>query len=335
MAQPPLNGDDDEGGLRAEPRRPAGGPRPPRTEAFEPATRLASRRHRLRPFAVAAAALLFAGLVWYAFDQRDASMRDAPPPLIAADSTPMKTLPKEPGGMDVPHRDKTVYDALGGSGTAPSSEPERAPVERLLPPPEEPILPEPSDDEAALADAGEAMAPDQMPDQATGLPAEPQASVPPEPEPAPAAPEPAAPAPATPAPTPAPQAVKPTPAPVETPKPVDVPKPVETPKPVEPPKAPDLRDVRTGADATAGIAGWKVQLGAFSDEAAARKGWDTLRARNKELVAGLQPAIVPVKVKDKGTLYRLQAGPLADGGAAKALCERFAKAKLACFPVAP
>jgi cell division septation protein DedD len=45
--------------------------------------------------------------------------------------------------------------------------------------------------------------------------------------------------------------------------------------------------------------------------------------------------IVPVKVKDKGTLYRLQAGPLADGAAAKALCGRFAQAKLACFPVAP
>lgn len=348
MPQPPLNGDD-EGGLRAEPRRPAAGPRPPRDDDFEPAGHVPlPRRHRLRPVAVAAALILFGGLVWYAFDQRDVSMRDAPPPLITADQTPMKSLPKDPGGMEVPHRDKTVYEALGG-GTDTGSEPERAPVERLMPPPEDPILPEP-DEGALVAEAPEAAQPE------TAQPGGAPAATPEQPAvqevPAPAAPVPAAPQPQ--APVEMPKPVEPAPAPVETPKPVEQAKPApeapkpaeppkpaeqakpaEAPKPVEPPKAPDLRDVRTGADATASLAGWKVQLGAFGDEAGARKGWDTLRTRNKELVAGLQPVIVPVKVKDKGTLYRLQAGPLADGATAKALCGRFAQAKLACFPVAP
>lgn len=338
MPQPPLNGDD-EGGLRAEPRRPAAGPRPPRDDDFEPAGHVPlPRRHRLRPVAVAAALILFGGLVWYAFDQRDVSMRDAPPPLITADQTPMKSLPKDPGGMEVPHRDKTVYDALGG-GTETGTEPERAPVERLMPPPEDPILPEP-DEGALVAEAPDAagqevaQAQNQTPEQPAVQEAPAQAA------PVPAQPQPQAPA-ETPKPVeqakPAPEVPKPVePArPVEPAKPVEQTKPAEAPKPVEPPKSPDLRDVRTGADATASLAGWKVQLGAFGDEAGARKGWDTLRTRNKELVAGLQPVIVPVKVKDKGTLYRLQAGPLADGAAAKALCGRFAQAKLACFPVAP
>lgn len=68
---------------------------------------------------------------------------------------------------------------------------------------------------------------------------------------------------------------------------------------------------------------WRIQLGAFSTEANARRAWDGLRAR----LPGLQPSFVRA-----GAVFRLQAGPLASRAAAEQSC---AAARQACFPVAP
>ena len=74
--------------------------------------------------------------------------------------------------------------------------------------------------------------------------------------------------------------------------------------------------------ATAG-GGWRVQLGAFSSEANARRAWTGIGGR----LGGLQPAYVRA-----GTLIRLQAGPLPNRAAAERACAALAGA--ACFPVA-
>lgn len=76
-------------------------------------------------------------------------------------------------------------------------------------------------------------------------------------------------------------------------------------------------------------AGWRVQLGAFSNTANARKAWDGLRAKAGGL-AGLQPVFVPA-----GAVTRLQAGPLASRAAADRACGAAKAAGSACFPVAP
>jgi len=57
-------------------------------------------------------------------------------PLIKADDKPIKTKPgpEERGGMEVPNRDKLVYERMGSSESEPQSE-------RLLPPPETPQPP--------------------------------------------------------------------------------------------------------------------------------------------------------------------------------------------------
>ena len=55
-------------------------------------------------------------------------------PLIRADRGPVKVRPISPGGMEVPDRDKLVYDRMQGNG-------ERPQVERLLPAPETPLPP--------------------------------------------------------------------------------------------------------------------------------------------------------------------------------------------------
>lgn len=56
-------------------------------------------------------------------------------PLIRAEDTPTKMRPEEPGGMAIPNQDKVIYEALGEGGDSVER------VERLLPPPDEPLPP--------------------------------------------------------------------------------------------------------------------------------------------------------------------------------------------------
>jgi outer membrane biosynthesis protein TonB len=91
-----------------------------------------------RPRRVLATALallvmgLFGGGLWFAYVQgtRHAGGGDAASgsvPLIRADERPTKVKPEKPGGMDIPDRDKLIYN------------PTRPVVEHLLPPPEKPL----------------------------------------------------------------------------------------------------------------------------------------------------------------------------------------------------
>ncbi|HEY7809561.1 MAG TPA: SPOR domain-containing protein [Allosphingosinicella sp.] len=75
--------------------------------------------------------------------------------------------------------------------------------------------------------------------------------------------------------------------------------------------------------------GWRVQLGAFSNAANAKRAWAGLRAKAGYLAA-LQPAFVPA-----GAVTRLQAGPLPNRAAADRACAAAKAAGSACFAVAP
>jgi hypothetical protein len=84
--------------------------------------------------------LVFAGGLWFAYHQGlrhgGGSTGAADVPLIRADERPTKVKPENPGGMEVPDRDKLIYTQ------------KRATVEHLLPPPEKP-MPRPSAASAA------------------------------------------------------------------------------------------------------------------------------------------------------------------------------------------
>ena len=73
----------------------------------------------------------FAGGLWFAYQQGlrhgGALTAAADVPLIRADERPTKVKPENPGGMEVPDRDKLIYTQ------------KRAAVEHLLPPPEKPM----------------------------------------------------------------------------------------------------------------------------------------------------------------------------------------------------
>ncbi|MGZ8337201.1 MAG: SPOR domain-containing protein [Allosphingosinicella sp.] len=105
-----------------------------------------------------------------------------------------------------------------------------------------------------------------------------------------------------------------------------------TPVPVPPtrpgaaPAAPVTPTARPApAPTPAAAAGrWRVQLGAFSSEANARRAWSAVAGR----VPNLQPSFVRA-----GNLVRLQVGPLGSRAAAERTCA--ALSGQACFPVAP
>lgn len=87
--------------------------------------------------------------------------------------------------------------------------------------------------------------------------------------------------------------------------------------------APKDGDAREG-DAVAD--GWRVQLGAYANEAAARTAWATLVSQSASILEGKKPVYSP-----KGRLVRLQVGPYPDKGKARDLCARLSAAGRPCF----
>jgi TPR repeat protein len=85
---------------------------------------------------------------------------------------------------------------------------------------------------------------------------------------------------------------------------------------------------RPAPAAAAAAGGWRVQLGAFSGAANARRAWDMLRSKGG--FGGLQPILAQA-----GPVTRLQAGPLPNRAAADRVCAAAKAAGSACFPVAP
>ncbi len=81
------------------------------------------------------AAAVVGGIVtWLVTGNGDRTTAANNPPLIKADEKPIKVYPENPGGLDVPNRDKLVYSRLKEGS-------EKGEVERLSPAPEEPLAP--------------------------------------------------------------------------------------------------------------------------------------------------------------------------------------------------
>lgn len=92
----------------------------------------------------------------------------------------------------------------------------------------------------------------------------------------------------------------------------------------------DIPQPRAAAPApnTASGGEWRIQLGAFSQEARAREAWTTLRREYPAIVSGLEPAYAA-----SGAMVRLQAGRFANPGDANAVCQRLRDSGRPCFAV--
>lgn len=91
------------------------------------------RRRPIVVLAIVALIVVFAGVVFFAYKQGLKQGAQDNPPVIRADDTPTKVAPTNPGGIEIPHQDKTVYDRISGD-KSPGQD-----TEHLLPSPEEPM----------------------------------------------------------------------------------------------------------------------------------------------------------------------------------------------------
>lgn len=282
-----------------------------------------SRRGRLLPVVLVLAAIgAFIGLVWWAYQSANRTETPAELPVVEAEPGDPKVRPESEGGMTVPNQDKLIYQELGQAGGQDADGP---PVERLLPPPEEPLEPPappaPEPTETAADTSG--LTPPPPPQEIS--PTLPPAGEEP-PEQADASPGQAAEAPAptgdaaTEQTVEAEQAAEP--APEAEPE-------QQAAAPVAPPAEPE-----PSPPAAAGT-GFRIQLAALKSEADAQQAWARLQKAHPDLLGGLRPTIQRADLGEQGVFYRVQAGALPSREAAAALCEKLKAKNQACLVVKP
>jgi len=311
---------------------------------FEPVEHAAPKPRR-RGLKLVIALLVLGGIAgagWVVYGERLMAMvgsGDGEVPLIHAETGPVKVRPENPGGLQVPNRDKLVYNRLSGS------EDGVPPVERLLPRPESPKpmpMPKvgendpPADATAdhpktarvpSLADVKSVTPPPPAPPPAAGATRAPiklsggnqPLSLRKGSEPAATA---AAPAPAA-QPKPKVSAAPPPPpaAPQTSAKTTEIAK--AAPVPSAPAAAPDNKVFR-------------VQLAAARTPEAARAEWDRVRRKNLDLLGDLGLTVTKVDLgPKKGVFYRLRVGPLANDADARKLCGELAKRRIGCLVIKP
>lgn len=140
-------------GERAEPDEAAG------PLDFEPVVLRPRRRRSALMLSLSALVLMAAGAGagWYAFENLLGTEDPFDVPLIRADAGPIKVRPAEAGGMEVPHRDKLVYERLLGTEPDPREERLMPPAESPLAVPVPPAGPREAQAAPEVADAGESV----------------------------------------------------------------------------------------------------------------------------------------------------------------------------------
>jgi hypothetical protein len=63
--------------------------------------------------AVTLAVVILVGVVWATYPDSDSAGPDQAVPIVRADAGEFKTAPDDPGGMQIAHRDSTVFGAMG------------------------------------------------------------------------------------------------------------------------------------------------------------------------------------------------------------------------------
>lgn len=280
----------------------------------------------------------FFALAYYAYQFGSKPVDTSQLQVVKADATPYKEKPEDPGGMEVPNMDKTVYDSI--SGNQKDNLPK---VERILPSPEEPINPNgvvyksvidegvdaapktvTNSHEALLANKGmenkEIMPVVVKPKAAdkTEIVAKTEA----EPE--------------------VKQEAEKASEPVEESEvtaeaPTTVTQKDKSSAKLKPISEADLKTVpeatpaKAPTPAKAVSARYKVQLGAYRSEADAAKEWNRLNRKFPDELKDLQYFVERKDLGAKGIFYRLQAGPFDDSAAARLTCSKLVASNQGCF----
>lgn len=267
---------------------------------------------RWAAIAIAGGAVIgFGGIVAYGYLSYADRHALAPAPLVTADPRPARTKPENDGGLDIPHKNIAVF----GAGQRSAEEGARRGTETLLPLPEAP-LPRPVPSPTAQAVPVSA-----RPDgavQTASVPSSSQA------------------VPVTPPAADATQAAIGVPA---TLRPVPPPPPAPTRSAAVAPSATATTTAMPAAPVpvpAAGLpGGFRIQVGAMRTEAEARTAWEQVQRRHPEILGRLAPSFARVELAERGSFFRVQAGPLPSRDAARSACERLSKAGTVCFVVPP
>jgi cell division septation protein DedD len=285
-------------------------------------------------------AIALGGALAFAYKQSGGGLGSDQPPLVTADSRPVKELPDDPGGKDFPHKNKLIYDRLQ-NGDEPESE-------RLVPRQENvamPALPSSPDsgsmpasvattdlatpttqavggaEPVAVASADDSM-PDGGPRKVKTMVVRPDGSMAEPPADAAAAEAPAAPEAAPPA---APDAQLAAAAPAAEPQEVaslQAPAaPAPKPKPAAKPAAQTAAATPAATPAAAaGPTKYVVQVGSKKNQTDALASFADMQQKYPTLLASYRPMVQKADLGTKGTWYRLRIGPIADKTTATKLC---------------
>jgi len=270
----------------------------------------------------------FLGLAWYAYKSGE-TVDENSVEIVKADKTPIKEAPANPGGMQIPNQDKTVYGLINGGKT------EKPIAERVLPAVEEPIQRD-GETETWVSDKIKYNPPEGEPVKIV----ENGKEVTPTPPPV-----------ATESEKKAEQfnpksVAQAAPVLAETPKPIikeekpvtvteapvatiavtpEVKKPIVAviPSPSPVPAKPVVKETET-------LPKIRIQLGAYKTEAEARKDWKVKVQKFNEL-SDKHDYIVKISIEGKGTFYRLQVGGFSSPKAAEKFCVNLVSENQACL----
>ncbi len=273
------------------------------------------RSGRLMPMWILLGAAVIVAAVWFVSEEMGGTEEAvATVPLIAAREGPIKIRPDEPGGLDVPNRDKYVYKSLT------TDEPESGP-EQLLPPPEEPMAKPEAPAEALREVSVNLLSEDEPEPEAPGLTVDPAAEM----ESALAELAPAS------------QTVTGQDSFAEVPESavaVLAPKPAE-PKPAEPkpvkPKPVKAEPAEPASALSSGSGEFLIQIAAARSEDGARREWRRLKERHGEVLGALSLTVVRADLGDKGIWYRVRVGPFVEKSRAANVCAKLKAEDVGCF----
>lgn len=262
-----------------------------------------SRRRRMRVGIVVGLFLGFVALAWAWAFQRGPSTAGSDVPVLAADPQPTREKPMNAGGMQVPDIDPLAFD----SGRSPPR------VENILPAPEKP-LPQP---------IAEAPAPPSAPAATAG--SQPAVSGPPQ--------KPIQSAQADSAAPPLKQVADASPPPPSSNPVLDV---VQRPAVAPPPKPKPAvaREEAKPKPMAVTPGGYRLQLASLRSTADARATEERLRRTYGDVLGAVNFSIVPVNLGDRGTYYRVIAGPMSEGSASH-ICDSLRGRGAACLLAKP
>lgn len=253
-------------------------------------------------------------IAWYSYTAGIKEGSEGAAPLLKPKG-PMKVAPENPGGLSIPHQDKTVFNAIDGRGKEKG-------VERLLPPPEKPMsipvkpVPPPAVAPSEPSAGSRVRAADRTGDgRAVGKPV-----------------------PLTPGGARTVQPVSPkTPAPsagLTAPKAQPAkPKSTKTP-PAAQKTARATPEPKPAKPAVSAGKAFRIQIGSVSSNVQGKKFWDSQSAKHRDLFGKLSLNLQKATIKGK-VFYRIQGGPLPDRAAATGLCQKLKARKIGCIVVPP